>query len=353
VDDNVSGLRQELLALSGILEGIEKMWRQNHVQLVAYAGADASLWTSIKDNVENGRKTVTKLEKALDNVSKTSIFGRGFLRKPVKALKMNLSSDDIVRYRQRITSHHLAMQGGLQMISLCLQIQQSSSQDNLDKSLSGLESMIKLITERLETFVPSQQGSEATNILSVEHSERGEMASALQNIARAARSLHSSASTVIEGTRSTVYEGSVVGGSLTEEQITRIQGWIPPPEDVALEDSSSLQTTPVTRTPTRTPSDTPAPVSTQAAAPVTAPVRGSTDFLGRAIDTVKKAIEHDKNQEYERAYKEYQLALELFLVTLKFEKNPRSKEMIRTKMGEYLDRAEKLKNYLVQTGPKK
>ncbi|KAF3387351.1 Vacuolar protein sorting-associated protein 4 [Penicillium rolfsii] len=79
----------------------------------------------------------------------------------------------------------------------------------------------------------------------------------------------------------------------------------------------------------------------------------NTDFLGRAIDTVKKAIENDNEGEYEKAYQLYYSALELFMLALKWEKNPKSKEMIRAKTGEYMDRAEKLKNHLASAGDKK
>lgn len=79
----------------------------------------------------------------------------------------------------------------------------------------------------------------------------------------------------------------------------------------------------------------------------------NTDFLGRAIDTVKKAIENDNEGEYEKAYQMYYSALELFMLALKWEKNPRSKEMIRAKTGEYMDRAEKLKNHLASGDRKK
>lgn len=79
----------------------------------------------------------------------------------------------------------------------------------------------------------------------------------------------------------------------------------------------------------------------------------NTDFLGRAIDTVKKAIENDNEGEYEKAYQLYYSALELFMLALKWEKNPRSKEMIRAKAGEYMDRAEKLKNHLAQAENRK
>lgn len=79
----------------------------------------------------------------------------------------------------------------------------------------------------------------------------------------------------------------------------------------------------------------------------------NTDFLGRAIDTVKKAIENDNDGEYEKAYQQYYASLELFMLALKWEKNPKSKEMIRSKTGEYMDRAEKLKNHLAQSDGRK
>lgn len=74
----------------------------------------------------------------------------------------------------------------------------------------------------------------------------------------------------------------------------------------------------------------------------------NTDFLGRAIGKVRLAIEDDNNGEYEKAYQTYYDALELFILALKWEKNPKSKAMIRSKTAEYMDRAEKLKNHLAE-----
>ncbi|KAF2224486.1 P-loop containing nucleoside triphosphate hydrolase protein [Elsinoe ampelina] len=74
----------------------------------------------------------------------------------------------------------------------------------------------------------------------------------------------------------------------------------------------------------------------------------NTDFLGRAIETVKKAIEMDTAGDYEKAYQQYYQALELFMLALKWEKSAKSKEMIRAKAAEYMERAEKLKNHLAE-----
>ncbi len=72
----------------------------------------------------------------------------------------------------------------------------------------------------------------------------------------------------------------------------------------------------------------------------------NTDFLGRAIGVVQKAIELDTAGDYEKAYQQYYASLELFMLALKWEKNAKSKEMIRGKAAEYMDRAEKLKEHL-------
>ncbi|KAK5081391.1 Vacuolar protein sorting-associated protein 4 [Exophiala xenobiotica] len=79
----------------------------------------------------------------------------------------------------------------------------------------------------------------------------------------------------------------------------------------------------------------------------------NTDFLGRAIDTVKKAIDLDTAGNYEPAYQQYYAALELFMLALKWEKNAKSKEMIRAKTGEYMERAEKLKTHIQNDTDKK
>lgn len=79
----------------------------------------------------------------------------------------------------------------------------------------------------------------------------------------------------------------------------------------------------------------------------------NTDFLGRAIEAVKKAIDKDTAGEYEEAYQGYYHALELFMLALKWEKNQKSKDMIRQKAAEYMERAEKLKAHLAEQDDKK
>ncbi|KAJ3154116.1 Vacuolar protein sorting-associated protein 4 [Geranomyces michiganensis] len=77
------------------------------------------------------------------------------------------------------------------------------------------------------------------------------------------------------------------------------------------------------------------------------------DFLGKAIEIVRKATEEDGKGNFAEAYRLYSNSLEYFMTAMKYEKNDRSKESIRKKFTEYLERAEKLKNYLATQEKKK
>ncbi|CAB4253919.1 similar to Saccharomyces cerevisiae YPR173C VPS4 AAA-ATPase involved in multivesicular body (MVB) protein sorting [Maudiozyma barnettii] len=70
------------------------------------------------------------------------------------------------------------------------------------------------------------------------------------------------------------------------------------------------------------------------------------DFLAKGIDLVQKAIDLDSNTKYEEAYTAYYNGLDYLMLALKYEKNPKSKDLIRAKFSEYLNRAEQLKEHL-------
>jgi len=68
------------------------------------------------------------------------------------------------------------------------------------------------------------------------------------------------------------------------------------------------------------------------------------NFIPRAIDLVTQAIKEDQEKNYVEAYQLYERALEFFVTGLKYEKNERTKETLRKKIAEYMDRAEQLKS---------
>ncbi|XP_005099613.1 vacuolar protein sorting-associated protein 4B [Aplysia californica] len=76
--------------------------------------------------------------------------------------------------------------------------------------------------------------------------------------------------------------------------------------------------------------------------------------LQKAIELVTKATEEDKNKNYEEALRCYEHSVEYFLHAIKYEaSSDKAKESIRSKCNQYLDRAEKLKNYLNKKDKKK
>ena len=72
----------------------------------------------------------------------------------------------------------------------------------------------------------------------------------------------------------------------------------------------------------------------------------STNFRDRAIAEVQKAVAADHNKEYQKAFDLYMSSMELWVKALKWEKNKAIKATMQEKMATYLDRAEKLKQYL-------
>ncbi|KAF8878426.1 P-loop containing nucleoside triphosphate hydrolase protein [Infundibulicybe gibba] len=64
-------------------------------------------------------------------------------------------------------------------------------------------------------------------------------------------------------------------------------------------------------------------------------------------------IDEDVKQNYPEAYKLYQNSLDYFMLALKYEKNDKSKLLIRSKINEYLARAETLKEHLTSAGSKR
>ncbi|XP_067652878.1 vacuolar protein sorting-associated protein 4-like [Haliotis asinina] len=76
--------------------------------------------------------------------------------------------------------------------------------------------------------------------------------------------------------------------------------------------------------------------------------------LQKAIDLVTKATEEDKNKNYEEALRLYEHGVEYFLHAIKYEaQSDKAKESIRGKCIQYLERAEKLKQYVNKKNKKK
>ncbi|KNC49551.1 uncharacterized protein AMSG_05584 [Thecamonas trahens ATCC 50062] len=72
----------------------------------------------------------------------------------------------------------------------------------------------------------------------------------------------------------------------------------------------------------------------------------NSSYLSKGIEIVRQACVADSEEKFEEAYNLYVSSLQYFMHALKWEKNDRLKASIRTKVEEYMARAEKLKAFL-------
>lgn len=73
----------------------------------------------------------------------------------------------------------------------------------------------------------------------------------------------------------------------------------------------------------------------------------SVDFTSKAIEVLKNATSLDEDKKYEEAYHWYLESIEVFMTAIKYEnKNPTKKEMLKNKVRQVMERAEKIKEYL-------
>jgi len=75
------------------------------------------------------------------------------------------------------------------------------------------------------------------------------------------------------------------------------------------------------------------------------------EFLQKAISLVQQATEKDTAKDYQEAFRLYQLSLEYFMTAMKYEKNDKCKQTIKSKVVEYMQRAEKIKELLDKPQP--
>ena len=68
-----------------------------------------------------------------------------------------------------------------------------------------------------------------------------------------------------------------------------------------------------------------------------------SNFRQQVTEYGKRATEAEKSEQYEQAYGLYVQALTVFMHLIKFEKNPKLKELYSNKMDEYMKRAEYIK----------
>jgi len=78
----------------------------------------------------------------------------------------------------------------------------------------------------------------------------------------------------------------------------------------------------------------------------------TTNFLSRGTDYIQQAVQKDNAEEYQIALDLYSTGIEYLLTALKYEKNQKIVEVIKSKAIKYLKRAEEIKDALSNPQPK-
>lgn len=123
VDPTLLQLQSEVDALHSGLENIASTFQSRElVELLSsdqdHESQSAKLLTSIRPLLSDCKTTLQHLIEILGIIRAKSMWGRGFLRRPVKALKLNTKSSEIVLIRHQLRSYSSAMQMTLQMVNV-------------------------------------------------------------------------------------------------------------------------------------------------------------------------------------------------------------------------------------------
>ncbi len=122
VDKNLSGLYEEMIALSSVLGAIRKAYLTVRWTFIAMVDSLRRFNIAAKaalDNIKATLDSMNQRQAKLGEVQKTGgIFGRGFLGKPMKQVRLGMRLRDITAYKGRINSYITAMNGVLHPMNL-------------------------------------------------------------------------------------------------------------------------------------------------------------------------------------------------------------------------------------------
>jgi hypothetical protein len=119
VDTAVDGLRIEIDSLSQVLGTLGSSFRDASLAgtaLESQTGHEGEHWRHVKRSMDDCKSTLERFQRILDRVNKSEI--RGIMRRPVKKLKLDMSSSDIDILKHQLTSYRRTMQLSLQLITV-------------------------------------------------------------------------------------------------------------------------------------------------------------------------------------------------------------------------------------------
>lgn len=242
VDARISGFCDEVAALQGTYEGLEKSLSSplllEAARVASQTPDGAHLWRQIKETLDDSRKTMKRVNDILVDIKKNTGFGRRIKTH----LQENFRSGELSRLRQRIQFFNAALSLPIHMVCVMLQLEQREmsveNHNSLDGKLVALERSMRSLVGRLSSPTRSHTLGGATIAATepINLDQDDEMknyvafAKKFLTTASAAASVRSSLSTVSPAIEPELYQDghqpTVTDSSLTSDRKSHVEGWI-------------------------------------------------------------------------------------------------------------------------------
>jgi len=104
--------------LGRVSAAIERSWNSIPALAIQRADPHGTLWEAVKASIDECNVTLEKLKKKVDGIGIDGLLGHGFLRNPIRQVKLDLGAKDIANFRAQIQSHKAALHGSMHMITV-------------------------------------------------------------------------------------------------------------------------------------------------------------------------------------------------------------------------------------------
>ncbi|TXC08313.1 hypothetical protein FocTR4_00003421 [Fusarium oxysporum f. sp. cubense] len=181
VDENVSNLFEEVSILSRVLDSVSNASGRVPQAVVAEIDPGNALWGSISATLDDIKNTFNKLNQLMAELEKTSLFSRGFLRKPTKQIKFSLRSKDITIYKDKIKSYNTAMTSAFQMINVTI-LREGPRSTVWGGSIMG-DPLTEAQTSMIERWIPPPVNEEPRSPVDADSDSETEFARRIEELA--------------------------------------------------------------------------------------------------------------------------------------------------------------------------
>ncbi|MCJ1402808.1 hypothetical protein MMC11_006029 [Xylographa trunciseda] len=236
VDQTIQSLCAEVDGISRMIDGISASLKSPLLTIARYVAQideNNDLWNTVSGSLIDCRRTLERLDKALEGIRDKPSSGPSWLKQSSRQLKLSLQDDDVRTYRSQLHTHNMTLQITLQMINVHVScLAPGLVVAELGPKLQLLMDMVSKLDLKNDELEDGGRLSGASGVRAVCDTDQ---------LKRSARRIISSASSVysasIAGSEFEFPIGSEYGEPLSHANMSRIHHWIP----MAVTEEEALQ----------------------------------------------------------------------------------------------------------------